>query len=102
MEYDVMLLEKSAKLIVQRLQQSKQTNAEPKNEENKGIPMGIQEQLQKQYSVMMEKIIQEHQRNLLEMEQRLSEQMDRRNERIEERAKKRDEMLMKTFREIKS
>lgn len=29
-----MLLEKSAKLIIQRLQQSKQTNAEPENEEN--------------------------------------------------------------------
>ncbi|HFU7090058.1 TPA: DUF3967 domain-containing protein [Bacillus cereus] len=102
-QHDGMTLEKSAKLIVQRIQQSKPKNIEPDtesgNEENKVIPMGIQEQLQQQYSVMMEKITQEQQRNLLEMEQRLSEKIDRRNERIEERAKTRDELLLKTFRE---
>ncbi|HFU7090014.1 TPA: DUF3967 domain-containing protein [Bacillus cereus] len=103
-QHDGMTLEKAAKLIVQRIQQSKPTNIEPETEsraeENKVIPMGIQEQLQQQYSVMMEKITEEQQRNLLEMEQRLSEKIDRRNERMVEIAKTRDELLLKTFREI--
>ena len=62
-QHEGMTLEKSTKLIVQRIQQSKQTNIKPEaestNEENKVIPMGIQEQLQQQYSVMVEKISQE-------------------------------------------
>ncbi|PGZ34510.1 hypothetical protein COE50_06290 [Bacillus anthracis] len=103
-QHDGMTLEKSARLIVQKIQQAKSSNlepeVEPKNEENKMIPMGIQEQIQQQYSVMMEKINYEQQRNLLEMEQRLSEKIDRRNEQVEKRAKTRDEILMKTFREI--
>ncbi|PGZ57871.1 hypothetical protein COE58_24305 [Bacillus cereus] len=65
--------------------------------DTKVIPYEIQEQLQKQDIMMMKGISQEQQKALLEMKKRLSERIDQREE---TRVKKRDEMLMKTFREI--
>lgn len=95
-KYDGMSLEKAAKLIMQQFQNE---NTEQIDKEDI-VPYNIQQQFQQQYSVMMEKLNQEQKKSILQMEKRLSEQIDRRNDQIEERLKQRDENLMKTFREI--
>jgi DNA-binding transcriptional MerR regulator len=106
-KHDGMTLEKAAKLITQQLGNP---DINEKTEESQGtdlISYHIQQQLQQQYSVMAK----EMNRNLLEMEQRLSQQaeqsnkrieesIERRNERIEKRLEERDKNLIKTLREI--
>ncbi|PDZ63898.1 hypothetical protein CON30_23145 [Bacillus cereus] len=78
-EHDGMTLEKAAKMIAQRIEM-----ANPETEESQEtdlIPFHTQQQLQQQYSVMVQEINQ----SILMMEKRLEA---------------RDETLMKTLREM--
>ena len=104
-EHDGMTLEKAAKMIAQRIEM-----ANPETEESQEtdlISFHTQQQLQQQYSVMVQEINQ----SILMMEERLSEQskqsneevktsIEAHNERMEKRLEARDETLMKTLREM--
>ncbi|MEB3057433.1 MULTISPECIES: DUF3967 domain-containing protein [Bacillus] len=98
-KHDSITLEKAAKLIMQQLESINPSISIIKEEEPKEadlIPFHIQQQLQKQYSVMAKEMNQ----SMLEMEKRLNEQVEQANKRIEQRLEERDENLMKTLREI--
>jgi len=96
-KHDSITLEKAAKLIMQRLESiNPSIIKEEEPQEADLIPFHIQQQLQKQYSVMAKEMNQ----SMLEMEKRLNEQVEQGNKRIEQRLEERDENLMKTLREI--
>ncbi|MGG3528695.1 hypothetical protein COM13_19290 [Bacillus pseudomycoides] len=98
-KHDGITLEKAAKLIMQQLESINPSISIIKEEEPKEadlIPFHIQQQLQRQYSVMAKEMNQ----SMLEMKKRLNEQVEQGNKRIEQRLEERDENLMKTLREI--
>ncbi|QWH09546.1 DUF3967 domain-containing protein [Bacillus mycoides] len=106
-KHDGMTLEKTAKMIAQRLEIANTNTETEESQETDLIPFHIQQQLQQQYSVMAKEMNQ----GMLAMEKRLNEQAKQsneeikasivsHNERVEKRLEARDETLMKTLREM--
>ncbi|MDZ4533889.1 DUF3967 domain-containing protein [Bacillus cereus] len=106
-KHDGMTLEKAAKMIAQQIEKVNPDLIQEETEETDLVPFHIKQQLQEQYSVM----VQEMNQSMLAMEKRLSEQakqsneeikasVEAHNERVEKRLEARDETLMKTLREM--
>lgn len=102
-----MKLEKVAKMITQQIEKVNRDLIKEDAEETELVPYRIKQQLQEQYSVM----VQEMNQSMLSMEKRLSEQaiqsikeikaiIEAYNQRVERQAEARDETLMRTLREM--